>query len=128
YVRHEGCWLPKPLADGWSSSFADVRAQSLTWADGLSEHPEAWDSRLREIDQLLNELAEATSPDDIKQCWQRGMQRLILAMANGRPQQESSAAEKAATADASKSLRQPGTTETRRPTIPDTEELLPDQP
>src|SRR5207249_1138464 len=72
YIRVDGYWLPKSLADGWSSSFTEVRAQSLAWADELSEHPGAWDARLKEIDQLLDELAEATAPDDIKQCWQRG--------------------------------------------------------
>ena len=112
YVRVDGYWLPKSLAESWSSSLAEIRVQALAWAEGLRQQPQSWTARLKELDQMLDGLAATNTDDDARQVYQRGMQRLVSAW-TGTP---------------------PPRSETTRPAppvkkrkVPDTEELLPDE-
>jgi hypothetical protein len=79
FVRVEGHWIPRTLADGWSAQLAAVREQSLGWANHLREQPELWQARLRDIDQWLDELDATRTPADARRVWQAGASRLWAA-------------------------------------------------
>ncbi len=79
FVRVEKHWIPQTLAEAWPTQFPLVREQCLAWADELRRHPDPWHARLREIDQLLDELAATKSFTESRQVWQAGASRLVVA-------------------------------------------------
>lgn len=79
FVCIEKHWIPKSLAEAWPAEFPKVREQILSWADDLRANPEPWHARLREIDQLLDELAATKSLAETRQVWQAGVSRLAVA-------------------------------------------------
>ncbi len=120
FVRVEQHWIPQTLAEAWPTQFPLVREQCLAWADELRAHPEPWHARLREIDQLLDELAETKSFAETRQVWQTGALRLAAAwFGTAIPDQPQSVEVPIVTPPSSKPIR------VKRP---DTEVLLPDEP
>ncbi len=113
YIRIEGHWLPKSLADGWSSGLSDVRTQMITWSDRLRDDPETWEANLKNVEQLLAELEATDSDQDAREVWQRGLLRLMSTWSG-------------VTRSAQEELQNDNTT--RKPKVSDTEELLPDKP
>lgn len=79
FVRVEEGWIPQTLAEAWPTEFPKVREQCLVWADELRANPEPWHARLREIDQLLDELAVTKSLAETRQVWQAGASRFVVA-------------------------------------------------
>ena len=79
FVRVEKRWIPKSLAEAWPTEFPKVREQCLAWADELRTNPEPRHARLRELDELLDELAETKSLAEARQVWQDGASRLVVA-------------------------------------------------
>lgn len=79
FVRVEEHWIPQTLAEAWPTEFPRVREQVLAWADELRSNPEPWHARLREIDQLLDELAATKSLTETRQVGQAGLSRLAVA-------------------------------------------------
>lgn len=77
FVCVEEHWLPRTLAEAWPIQFPAVREQCLAWADELREHPESWHARLREIDQLLDELDATHTPTAARKVWQDGIVQLL---------------------------------------------------
>ncbi len=120
FVRVEERWIPQTLAEAWPSEFPKVREQCLAWADELRSNPEPWHARLREIDQLLDELAATKSLAETRQVWQTGASRLAVTWFGMTspvpPQTEESPAES------------PPSAKPVRVKRPDTEVLLPDEP
>ena len=120
FVRVEKQWIPLTLAEAWPIQFPIVRKQCLEWADDLRSNPETWHTRLREIDQLLDELAETKSSAESRKVWQSGASRLAVAWFGATIPDSPAAAEvPVPSAPASKPVRN------KRP---DTEVLLPDEP
>jgi hypothetical protein len=116
FVRIEDHWIPQSLADAWPSQFAELREQSLAWANNVREHPDEWHARLREIDQWLDELAGSKSDADVRQVWQSGVSRLVLAWFGSASSADSTSRGETAPAKPARVKR------------PETEELLPDEP
>lgn len=79
FVRVEDRWIPQTLAEAWPTEFPKLREQVLAWADELRANPEPWHTRLREIDQLLDELAATKSLAETRSVWQAGASRLAVA-------------------------------------------------
>lgn len=120
FVRVEKCWIPKTLTEAWPMEFPKVREQCLVWADDLRVSPEPWHARLREIDQLLDELAAIKSLAETRQVWQAGASRLVVAWF-GITISESPKAEGIP-------VDSPPPVKPARVKRPDTEVLLPDEP
>lgn len=79
FVRMRGShWFPQTLAEAWPTEFPKVREQILAWADELRANPEPWHARLRQIDQLLDELAATKSLAEARQAGQSGLSRLVV--------------------------------------------------
>lgn len=120
FVRVEDQWIPQSLAEAWPTEFSKVREQCLGWADELRSNPEPWHARLREIDQLLDELAATKSLAEARQVWQAGASRLVVEWfglsSPEQPQMEVL------------SVESPSPTKPARVKKPDTEVLLPDEP
>lgn len=120
FVRVEERWIPQTLAEAWPSEFPKVREQCLAWADELRSNPEPWHARLREIDQLLDELAVTKSLAETRQAWQTGASRLAVSWFGMTslepPKTEDIPAES------------PPSEKPVRIKRPDTEVLLPDEP
>ena len=120
FVRVEQHWIPQTLAEAWPTQFPIVREQCLAWADELRTHTEPWHARLREIDQLLDELAATKSLAETRQVWQTGALRFAVAwFGTAIPNQPQSAEISIESSPPSKPIR------TKRL---DTEVLLPDEP
>ncbi len=119
YVRVEGHWLPTSLVEGWPSGLAEVRMQVFAWADSLRDHPEAWESRLSNIESWLDELASSKSDEQSQLVFQRGLAQVVAIGFGAAPATSLSpeSADKPQSANTSKKSK-----------IPDTEELLPDDP
>ena len=113
YVRVDGYWLPKSLAESWDNSLAEIREQAIAWAEELSQQPEPWNARLKEIDQLLDELAATKSDADARAVYQRGVRQLLAAWIGTPP-------------SATEETPRPQAPE-RKKKVPDTEEVLPDE-
>lgn len=120
FVRVEEHWIPQTLAEAWPKEFPKVREQCLAWADELRANPEPWHARLREIDQLLDELAATKSLAETRQVWQAGALRLAVAWFGATipepPKTEEIPVESAPPSKPARVKR------------PDTEVLLPDEP
>jgi hypothetical protein len=129
FVRVEGHWLPKTMADGWESGLAETRRQCLAWADGLREHPESWQARLTALDDVLDDLASATNTEEFEQRWRLGLQKLVVEWLGSPPATSDSPGVEAtepsrnSSASGEKALTTP-----RKIKRPDTEVLLPDEP
>ncbi len=120
FVRVEQHWIPLTLAEAWPTQFPLVREQCLAWADELRTHPDPWHARLREIDQLLDDLAATKSFAETRQVWQAGASRLVVAwFGTAIPDQPQSA---------EIPIESPPTSKPIRVKRPDTEVLLPDEP
>lgn len=120
FVRVEEHWIPQTLGEAWPTEFPKVREQVLAWADELHSNPEPWHARLREIDQLLDELAATKSLAETRQVWQAGASRLAVAWL-GLAVSEPLKAEEIP-------VESPSPTKPVRMKKPDTEVLLPDEP
>lgn len=79
FVRVEDQWIPQSLAEAWPIQFPEIRERSLAWADSVRENSTEWQTRLREIDDWLDELAATKSDDDVRLMWQSGVTRLATA-------------------------------------------------
>lgn len=112
YVRVEGCWFPRVLAEVWTVSLSDIRRQAMAWAEGLKQQPEAWHARLNAVDQVLDEIAATKTDEDARVAYQKGMQRLVGAWFEQPP----SVPEKISVSPTVKKRK-----------LPDTEEVLPDE-
>lgn len=120
FVRVEAHWIPQTLAEAWSTEFPKVREQCLAWADELRVNPEPWHARLREIDQLLDELAATKSLAEARQVWQAGASRLVVEWFGiSRPEPPQTEVI---------SVESSPPTKPARVKKPDTEVLLPDEP
>lgn len=120
FLRVEHRWIPQTLADAWPTEFPKVRQQVLVWAEALRANPEPWHARLREIDQLLDELAATKSLAETRQVWQAGALRLAIAWLGATiPEPPKTEEIPVDSAPPSKPVR------VKRP---DTEVLLPDEP
>ena len=92
----------------------ETTAAVLTWAMfEMSQQPESWTARLKEIDQLLDDLARTKSDDDARAVYQRGMQRLLAPWIGTPP----------SVPEETTRLQAP----VRKKKRPDTEEILPDE-
>lgn len=120
FVRVEKCWIPKTLAEAWPTDFPKVREQCLVWADEIRVNPEPWHARLREIDQLLDELAATKSFAESQQIWQSGASRLIVDWFGVTPTDSQKPEEIP--------VESPPPVKPARVKRPDTEVLLPDEP
>lgn len=120
FVRVEEHWIPQTLAEAWPTEFPKVREQVLAWADELRANPEPWHARLREIDQLLDELAVTKSLAETRQVWQAGASRLVVAWF-GMTTPEPPKTEEIP-------VESPAPAKPVRVKKPDTEVLLPDEP
>ena len=116
FVRIEDHWIPQSLAEAWPAQFAEVRERSLAWANGVRERPEEWQTRLREIDQWLDELAATKSDADARQVWQLGVSRLAMAWFGDLSPSDTTPRNEAAPPKPIRAKR------------PETEVLLPDEP
>ncbi len=120
FVCVEHRWIPQTLAEAWPTEFPKVREQVLAWADELRANPEPWHARLREIDQLLDELAVTKSLAETRQVWQAGASRLVVAWF-GMTIPEPPKTEEIP-------VESPAPAKPVRVKKPDTEVLLPDEP
>jgi hypothetical protein len=129
FIRVEGHWLPKLLADGWESGLAETRRQCLTWADDLCEHPESWQAHTAAVDGVLDDLDGATTTEESQRRWQLGLQKLVTEWL-GSPQATSDSPSVEATETSSNPSRsgEKAVTTPRKIKRPDTEVLLPDEP
>ncbi len=116
FVQVENQWIPKSLADAWPAQFAEVRENSLAWADSVREHPAEWHSKLHEIDEWLDKLAATKSDDDARQVWQSGVTHVAVAWLGT-----------ALTSEAPQRT-EPNPPRPARVKRPETEVLLPDEP
>ena len=115
YVRIDGYWLPKTLAESWSESVADIRKQAVAWADGLKQQPDSWNAQIKAIDQLLDEIAATKSNEETRATYQRGVQRLLVDWFGVTPTAPT------------RSLPTPSELPAKKRKLPDTEEVLPDE-
>lgn len=120
FVRVEDRWIPQTLAESWPTEFPKVREQVLAWADKLRSNPEPWHARLREIDQLLDELAATKSLAETRSVWQAGASRLAVAWLGA-------SISEPPTRDVNP-VELPMPVKPVRARKPDTEVLLPDEP
>ncbi len=120
FVRVEQRWIPQTLAEAWPTEFPKVREQVLAWADELCANPEPWHARLREIDQLLDELAKTKTLAETRQVWQTGVTHLAVEWF-GATQVASPKVEE-------NPIESPPPVKPVRVKKPDTEVLLPDEP
>ena len=120
FVRVEERWIPQTLVAAWPTEFPKVREQCLAWADDLRANPEPWHARLREFDQLLDELAATKSVAETQQVWQSGASRLIVAWFGVAPRDPPKTEEIP--------VESPLPTKPARVKRPETEVLLPDEP
>ena len=120
FVRVEGNWIPKSLAEAWPSQFREVRKLCLAWADDVRTLPDDRHARLQEIDQWLDELAATKSDLESREVWQSGVTRLAATWFSPElpseipPSRDSSS--------------EPTPSKPVRIKRPDTEVLLPDEP
>ncbi len=117
FVLVEGHWLPKSIADDWSNGVQSVRNQAIAWADEVRSKPEVWQSQLKTLNRVLDELENAQSVDEIKLAWTCGVRDLQLLLI---VDLEPAVPENAGSTEKSTS------TKPARIKKPDTEELLPD--
>lgn len=120
FMRVEDRWIPQTLAEAWPTEFPKVREQVLAWADEFRTNPEPWHARLREIDQLLDELAATKSLAETRQVWQAGASRLAVAWFGATISEPPTTEEIP--------VESPAAAKPVRVKKPDTEVLLPDEP
>lgn len=121
FVCVEEHWIPQTLAEAWPTEFPKVRERCLAWADELRSNPEPWHARLREMDQVLDELAATKSLSEARQVWQAGASRLVVAWFGVTTIPDSPKSDTIP-------IEPPPPSKPARVKRPDTEVLLPDEP
>ena len=119
FVRVDGHWLPKSLAESWPTEFAAIRQRGLDWADSTTRQHEVWNTQLQTAEQLLDDVEAAPSTAAAHQRLLAGATQLLVAWL-GQPSNLPSESDHPTPSE-------PATKPLRKSKVPDTEELLPDK-
>lgn len=119
FVRVDGHWLPKSLAESWPIEFAAVRQRGLDWADSTTRQREVWNTQLQTAERLLDDVEAAPSAATAHQRLLAGATQIVVAWLGQSSNLPSESDHLSPSESATKPLR--------KSKVPDTEQLLPDK-